>query len=43
LKEPKIRSNEPDLIECGFVPVSELLQDLSTFESWSAICLEVLF
>ena len=43
LKEPKLRSNEPDLIECGFVPVEELLKDLSAFESWSAICLKALF
>ena len=43
LKEPKLRSNEPDLIECGFVPVSELLQNLDGFESWSSICLTALF
>lgn len=43
VKEPKIYSKEPDLIESGFVSVSELLSDLSGFESWSAICLEALF
>jgi len=43
LKEPKLRSNEPDLIECGFVPVGELLKDLTAFETWSAICLKALF
>ncbi len=43
LKEPKLRSNEPDLIQCGFVPVAELLKDLSGFETWSAICLEAMF
>jgi len=43
LVEPNLRSNEPDLIECGFVPVEVLLKDLTAFESWSAICLETLF
>ena len=43
LDEPNIRSNEPDIIESGFVEVSELLADLSGFESWSAICLQSLF
>ena len=43
LTEPKLRSNEPDLIESGFVPVSELLRDLAGFESWSAISLRELF
>ena len=43
LAEPKLQSNEPDLIESGFVPVDEMLRDLSGFESWSAICLEALW
>jgi len=43
LAEPSLQSNEPDLIESGFVPVAEMLRDLSDFESWSAICLEALF
>ena len=43
LEEPKMRANEPDIIESGFVEVGELLADLSGFESWSAICLQSLF
>jgi predicted NUDIX family phosphoesterase len=43
LDEPNVISNEPDLIESGFVPVSEMLHDLSTFESWSAICIKALY
>ena len=43
LAEPKVVSNEPDLIESGFVPVDEMLRDLSGFETWSAICIEALF
>ncbi|MDR0337318.1 MAG: phosphoesterase [Planctomycetaceae bacterium] len=43
LVEPNVTSNEPDLIESGFVPVGDMLQDLSAFESWSSICLEALY
>jgi len=43
LAEPLLQSNEPELIESGFVPVAELLRNLSGLESWSAICLEALY
>ncbi|MDR2754336.1 MAG: phosphoesterase [Planctomycetaceae bacterium] len=43
LTEPNVISNEPDLIESGFVPVREMLRDLSVFESWSSICIEALY
>jgi predicted NUDIX family phosphoesterase len=43
LAEPNVTSNEPDLIESGFIPVTEMLRDLSGFESWSAICIEALY
>ncbi len=43
LAEPKVTSNEPDLIEAGFVPVNDMLRDLSGFETWSAIAIEALF
>ncbi|MDR2114828.1 MAG: phosphoesterase [Planctomycetaceae bacterium] len=43
LNEPNVTSNEPDLIESGFVPVNEMLRDLSAFESWSSICIEALY
>ncbi len=43
VKEPKVCSNESELIESGFFPVSEMLADLSGFETWSSICLEALF
>ncbi|MDR0390954.1 MAG: phosphoesterase, partial [Planctomycetaceae bacterium] len=43
LEQPIMRSNETDLIESGFIPVEEMLQDLSEFESWSSICIEALF
>ncbi len=51
LTEAKLRSNEPDLIEAGFVPVTKLLRDLDNsggdcgeaFETWSAIALRELW
>lgn len=43
MDEPRVESNEPDLIESGFIPVTEMLRDLSGFESWSAICIESLY
>jgi len=34
---------EDEIINAGFLPVSELLRDRDQFESWSKICLEALF
>ncbi len=41
--EPAVRPRESELIECGFVPVDELLVNLDGFETWSQICLRALF
>lgn len=43
LAEPKVIPLESDIIEHGFVPVEDMLADLSGFETWSAISLEALF
>ena len=47
LDAPKLRSNEPDLLEARFRPVSELLrevkEDPSRFESWTTLALLGLF
>jgi predicted NUDIX family phosphoesterase len=43
LQQPAVRPREPDIIECGFRPVAEVLADLSGFETWSQICLEAMF
>jgi len=40
VESPDITPNEDDIIESGFVPVSEMKKELERFESWSAICLE---
>jgi predicted NUDIX family phosphoesterase len=41
--QPAIEPRESEIIEAGFRPVSELLADLSRFETWSQICLKALF
>jgi predicted NUDIX family phosphoesterase len=43
VQRPMIRPNEPDIIQCGFRPVDEILADLSGFETWSTICMQALF
>lgn len=43
VREPAVAPREADLLEAGFVPVSELLADLDDFETWSKISLESLF
>ncbi|MCL2005493.1 MAG: phosphoesterase [Planctomycetaceae bacterium] len=41
--EPKVVSNESDLIESGFMPLDELRKHREQMESWSAISLDTLF
>jgi predicted NUDIX family phosphoesterase len=43
LERPAIKPREADLLDCRFVPVEELLGDLSRFETWSQYCLKALF
>ena len=43
IETPSVRPREEDILECGFRPVSELLDDLDGFETWSQICLKALF
>jgi predicted NUDIX family phosphoesterase len=43
LERPAIEPREPDLVDCGFSPVGELLASLDGFETWSQITLRALF
>lgn len=43
VERPAVSPREPDILECGFRPVDELLADLPSFETWSSICLTALF
>jgi predicted NUDIX family phosphoesterase len=43
VERPAVQPRESEIIDAGFRPVSELLADLSRFETWSQICLKALF
>lgn len=43
VERPAVKPRENEIIDAGFRPVSELLSDLSRFETWSQICLRALF
>jgi len=43
VERPDVRPNEPDIIDCGFRPVDEILADMTGFETWSEICMRALF
>jgi len=40
---PDVQSREEEIMDAGFRPVSELMNQLDQFESWSEICLQALF
>ncbi len=41
--EPRINPREVDILDSGFLPVTELLQQLDRMESWSSICVQALY
>jgi predicted NUDIX family phosphoesterase len=43
VERPTVEPRETEIIDAGFRPVSELLTDMSRFETWSQICLKALF
>ncbi len=43
VESPDVQSREDEIMETGFHPVEELLQELEGFETWSQICLKALF
>tara|TARA_B110000495_G_scaffold203524_1_gene227676 strand:+ start:214 stop:825 length:612 start_codon:yes stop_codon:yes gene_type:complete len=43
VQKPQISANEADISDARFLPVSEMMADLDTYETWSKICLESLF
>lgn len=43
VERPQVHPNEEDILEAGFRPVKELLEDVDGFETWSQICLKALF
>lgn len=43
VEEPKVSAREMEISDAGFRPVSEILADLDSYETWSQICLRALF
>lgn len=43
VQTPAVHPRETEIVECGFRPVSDVLADLTGFETWSAICMKALF
>ena len=43
VKSPAVRPRESELLDARFRPVSELLDELDAFETWSQICLRALY
>lgn len=43
LDAPKVRPREKSMLQTGFAPSEELIQDLDQFETWSQLCLRHLF
>ncbi len=43
VERPAIEPREIDILESGFRPVDEILAELTTFETWSQLCMTALF
>ncbi len=43
VEKPAVRPRESDLLESGFLPLSEIRPHLDAFETWSQICIRALF
>ncbi|HEY2881825.1 MAG TPA: phosphoesterase [Pirellulales bacterium] len=43
VEHPNVQPKEPDILDAGFRPIAELLNELDRFESWSQYCLKALF
>ena len=43
VESPAVQSREDAIIDAGFRPVREILEDLDGFETWSQICMRALF
>lgn len=43
VSQPNVVARETDIIEAGFLPVANLMDQFDEFETWSQICLQALF
>ena len=42
LDQPQVQPREESMIDAGFSPLSELIDEIDCFETWSQICLKFL-
>jgi predicted NUDIX family phosphoesterase len=42
LDEPQVRPLEESMVDAGFAPLSQLVDEIDSFETWSQICLKFL-
>jgi predicted NUDIX family phosphoesterase len=42
LDEPQVRPLEESMVDAGFAPLSQLVDEIDSFETWSQICLKYL-
>ena len=43
VEAPQVEANESEIVDCQFTPVSQLIEEIGDFESWSQICLRAIF
>ena len=43
VEQPSVTPREADLLDAGFRPVKQLMQEIDAFETWSQICLRALY
>ena len=43
VEQPNVSARETEISDAGFRPVTEILADLESYETWSQICLKSLF
>ncbi len=41
--EPAVKARESEIVDAGFCPLPEIMDELDRYESWSQICLRALF
>lgn len=43
VEQPDVKARETDIVDAGFMPVTEMLSGDLTFETWSQICIDALY
>jgi predicted NUDIX family phosphoesterase len=43
VEQPNVHPRETEIVESGFQPIDAILADMSSFETWSQICMKALF